>query len=237
MKPTFVLVICLLLGNLVSAQKTLNKVSSVSVNYDQLDIGEDSLLTKFVKIVPISKKRFLEKQKTAVHFVVPDSTKHRKKRGVIDLPTAKGSRKFVDKDPADETKQEFFYLGQIPFLNVYIVHGLYWETLDYKFISKTDGEEIQNFVDFPYVSANKKLLISIYADPYATEANLELFSIDKRKITNIFRASFKNWMPAPAKSFWSSDGSFYVPILYSSEYWKRNGNVNDNFRYIKISAL
>ncbi|RZJ73857.1 hypothetical protein [Flavobacterium sp.] len=232
--------ICLLFGNVVLAQvktpKALNKITAISANYDPLEIGEDSLLTKFIKIELIGKKLFLDKKKSAVNFVVSDSAKFRKKRGVISLPTKKGIRKFVDRDPADETKQEFFYLGQIPFLDAYIVHGLYWETLDFKFISKTDGEEIQSFGDFPHVSANKKFIISIYADPYSTEANLELFAIENRKITTIFSASFKHWMPASDQEmFWSSDGNYYLPIRYSSEYWKKDGNLNDNFKYIKIS--
>ncbi|MEC4003872.1 hypothetical protein OX283_004325 [Flavobacterium sp. SUN052] len=219
-------------------KKVLNKITGFSIKDSTQLIDNDSLLKKFIKIQLIDKKLFLQKKKTAVEFLVSDTTKIRKTKGVIKLPIQKGFKEYVDKDPFDETKQEFTYLGQIKFLNVYLVYGLYWEDLDYKFVSKIDGKEIQSFVDFPYISQNKKLIMSVYADPYATEAQLELLSLIKNKPQTIFYASFKNWMPAPAQEmFWGSDGSFYLPILYSTEYWKKDGSCNDNFSYIKITLI
>lgn len=221
-----------------SVPKPLNHITLLSVKEQEIVLENDSLLNRFVKIELINKKLFLEKKKTAVIAIVTDTAKIKKTNGVINLPLRKGVKQFMDKDPFDETKQEFTYLGRVNFLKAYVLGGLYWEELDYKFISQKDGREIQSFGSFPYVSPNKKSIISIYDNPYTTEADFQLFSIHRKKPVAIFFASFKNWMPAPGGDmFWSADGCFYLPMLYSNEYWKEDGNYNDNFKYLKITVL
>ena len=155
------------------------------------------------------------------------------------MPIKGGLKTFIDKSPLDEAKQEYSYLGQILFLNVYLIEGLYWENLDYKFISKLNGKEVQSFSGFPYISPDKKYIITVNADPYDTDADVELYKIINGKPKNILRASFKNWMPAVDKvnMFWSNDGHLYVPILSPEEFWKPDGNLNDKYEYIRISIL
>jgi hypothetical protein len=241
MKYTLLLFFLLIFNYQLLAQikeaKKLHFISSLTVNNETIDIAEDSLLNKYITIQKIDKKVYLEKKKTAVTLFIADTT-IKKENAIIALPFHNGKREFVDKDPFDETKEEYSYLGQIKFLNVYLIKGLYWETLDYKFISKHDGKEIASFGSMPYISSNKKFIISVYDNPYTTEADFELFSIEKNKVITIFRTSFKNWMPAPnSEMFWNRDGSFYLPILYATEYWKKEGNSNDNFEYIKITMI
>jgi hypothetical protein len=83
----------------------------------------------------------------------------------LKLPIKAGLKTFIDKSPLDEAKQEYSYLGQILFLNVYLIEGLYWENVDYKFISKLNGKEIQSFSGFPYISPDKKYIITIKCGP------------------------------------------------------------------------
>ena len=216
-----------------------NKITSISVREREVSIASDSLLKKYVKINEISKLQFLAKRKTSVSYLTCDTLQLRKKKGVLSLPTQRGIRKFIDKDPFDETKQEYSYLGQIKFLGVYVVGGLYWEELDYKFVSKKDGKELQSFIDFPYISQNKKFIVCVYGDPYSEESQFELFSIVKNKVKSIFYTSFKNWMPAPEmKSFWGADGYFYIAALDKKKsYWDKDGNYRTDYKYLKLTIL
>ena len=215
----------------------LNQITYFTIGDSSQTIQEDSLLYKYVSIILIDKSLFHKKQKRAVNYLIKDTTNIKKINGTITLPTKSNNVQFIDRPVNEETHALYTYLGQIKFLNVYLIGGLYWEDLDYKFISKTTGEEIQYFGDFPFISKDQKHIISVYANPYNTEADFGLFSIVKNKPVPIVNVGFKNWMPAPdSEMFWSSDGNFYAKILYSTEYWKE-GNYNDNFRYIEISLL
>lgn len=216
-----------------------NKITTLSVKEKEFPLPSDSLLKKYVKINEVSKAQFLAKKKTSVSYLICDTLQFKKKKGVISLPTQKGIKKFVDKDPYDETKQEFTYLGQIKFLGIYVVGGLYWEALDYKFISKKDGKELQSFIDFPYISQNKKFIVCVSGDPYSEEAQFQLLSIINNQVKDVFYTSFKNWMPAAeTSSFWGADGSFYIPVLDKKEsYWDENGNFRTDCKYLKISIL
>ena len=221
-----------------SRNRQLSIITSLSKGEKEQPLPEDSVLKSYLRIELISRSQFLSKQKTAVNFVTTDSTGIKKKNGKLRLPIKTGSKVFTDKSPFDESKQEYTYLGQIGFLNAYIIGGLYWEELDYKFISKVNGAEMQRFGGFPYVSPDKKHILTIYADPYDTDADLELFNMVKGRPKLVIRVSFKNWMPAVDKvnMFWSSDGYFYVPVLAPEKYWKQDGNLNDKYEYIRIGV-
>jgi hypothetical protein len=115
----------------------------------------------------------------------------------------------------------------------------YWESWDYKFINKTTGKEEVSFVDYPFISPDKKHIISISANPYNTTADLELYSILNNKVRMIMGASFKTWMPVNGADtmFWSSDGFLYVAALPVSTYWNANGDFNTDRQYIRIKVL
>lgn len=220
-------------------KKKLNVISSLFVNNKEVPLGDDSLLTNYFRIEPVNKAIFKSKQKTAVEFMDRDSSGIKKKNDTLRLPIRKGYKVLVDKSPFDESKQEYTYIGKIRFLGVYVVGGLYWETLDYKFIDTITGKEVQSFGSLPLVSPNKKNIITIYADPYDTDADVELYQLVNGKPRNILRVSFMNWMPAVEKvnMFWSSDGHLYVPVLSPEKYWKPDGNLNDEYEYIRITVL
>lgn len=220
-------------------KKGLSVITSLSVNDIEVPLDDDSLLKKYLRIEPVSKVTFILKQKTAVDFIDGDSSGVKKKNDSLWLPIKRGYRIFIDASPFDESKKEYLYVGQIRFLGVYIVGGLYWEELDYKFIDKISGKELQSFGSLPLVSPNKRYIITVSADPYDTDADVELYQLVNGKPRNIMRASFKNWMPATDKvnMFWSNDGHLYVPVLSPEKYWKPDGNLNEEYEYLRIKLL
>jgi hypothetical protein len=222
-----------------SKKKNLSVITSLSVHGKEKELDNDTILKNYLHIEPVTKAEFLSNQKTAINFVVVDSPGIKKKKGRISLPIKSGTRVFIDKSHTEENRQEYSYLGEISFLNVYVIGCNYSESADYKFISKLNGAELQNFSAFPYISPNKQHIIAIYTDPYETDADLEFYQIVNGKPENIIRASFKNWMPASEKvnMFWGSDGNLYVPVLAPEKFWKPNGQLNNQYEYIRISIL
>ena len=243
-KLTALLLACLTCPSVIMAQaKTvppipLNKIASLSVKGIEQPIEEDSLLTKTIKVELIGKSVFMAKKKQAVSDFLTAKKAVKKIKGKLKLPLQKGTKTIADNDVLDETHQVYDYLGTIDFLNVYVISGVYWEDLDYKFISKADGTET-DFPYFPYISANKKNIISIYDDPYSNESEFDLYKIVNKKPQSILSVTFKNWIPALEKErmFWSADGNFYVPILYSDNYLDKTGNYSTDYKYIRISLL
>lgn len=219
--------------------KNLSVITSLYIHGKEKELNNDTILENYLHIEPVTKAEFLSKQKTAINFVAVDSPGIKKKKGRISLPIKSGTKLFIDKSHTEENRQEYSYLGEIAFLNVYVIGCNYPESADYKFISKLNGAELQNFSAFPYISPNKKYIIAIYTDPYETDADLEFYQIVNGRLQNIIRASFKNWMPASEKvnMFWGGDGNLYVPVLAPENFWKPDGQLNTQYEYIRISVL
>ena len=161
------------------------------------------------------------------------------KNGIIELKCQNKTFKFIDKPDAEEERQEFYYAGQIEFLNQYIIGGSYWESLDYRFIDKTSGEETAIFAEFPYISPDKKNIICIYTNPYETTADLELYSISNNKTKHIMSVSFKNWMPTveTGEMYWGIDGYLYLTVNHVNSFWTADGHLNEKCQYIRIKIL
>jgi hypothetical protein len=216
----------------------LNVMSSMTLN-EQVEYFEDmTRLKRFLKIELVSKKEYDAKKKTAVNYVT-NTDKIKKKKGVIILPCLKKKVKFVDKPDNEEDRHEYTYIGQIPFLNQYIVGGMYWETLDYKLIDKTSGNETIALGSYPHVASDKKHIICIYANPYENTADLDLYSIKNGKIKPVVSVSFKNWMNTleENKTFWSQDGYLYCPVNHINVYWNKDGNINNKCQYIRMKIM
>lgn len=220
----------------VLVQSDLNLLINSTENNSTTYYNEDMPLTKYLNFELIDQKLYLTKKKKAVSFLLADTLALKKINGTISLPCQKKTVKFVDKPAAEEDIQLYYYIGQINILNSYLVFGTYWEEYDYKLIDKITGEVKLSFLDYPFISGDKKNIICIYANPYEATADLELYSIDKNKIKRIMSASFKNWMPAGEKNdtFWSNDGYLYLPVLHNKAYWSQDGDLNKNFQYLRI---
>lgn len=257
-KPiTYYLIIALFSGFVYSQKKTsenspnrdsvklsseeLIQLSQLVINEEEIPLDSDNGVLDFFKLSTITQQEYETGLTKAAQLIIFDTTKVRKKNGIIQLICKNTTRKFVDyiPDATDyaESIQTFEYIGQIQFLNVYIVLGVYWEEYDYKFIDKTTGEEIASFFELPLISADKKQLISIQANPYEMTADVSYYKLNKNQIQPIATMSFTNWMPADFSSqvFWNLDGSFYIGVNSISTYWNSTGDTNPSKQFIKFT--
>lgn len=227
--------------SIVLTNDNISVISSLTVGDETLYFNEIETLTSYFQLSLIEKNEFLSKSKQACNYIIRDTNKIKKRNGIIELKCEQTIRKISDYIPDstgnDEDIQTFEYIGQIPFLNVYIVLGVYWEEYDYKFIDKITGEEIASFFELPLISADKKQLICIAANPYEMSADVSYFNINNKQILPIASMSFTNWMPADFSSqvFWNPDGSFYVGVNSISTYWNSTGDSNPSSQFIKFT--
>lgn len=227
----------------------INIISSLTVNKkaEFFETGEE--LTEYLSLELIDKPLFDSQKSTSVNFLLADRTENKKNNGVLELKCKDKIVKYIDKPEAEaaEAMQIFTYVGQIESLNKYLIGGSYWESYDFRFIDKTNGEETNTFVDYPYISPDQKHIICIYANPYESTADIELYTILESKIKLTMIASFKNWMPIVDENwmptnenseiFWSTDGYLYLTVNHVNSFWKENGRLNDINQYIRIKIL
>jgi len=227
----------------IPEQKT-GKISDVKLISADLKVlepeNEDDTTKVYLKgvidMTLVSKSEYEEKKTNAVDYLIEDTTKI-KKKGVIELPYQKGFKRYVDNasEEAGDNYQEYNYLGQIPFLNKYLITEQYYESGDYKLIDKKTGLVTAAFTNYPHISFNKKYIISIEPDIYISTADLELAEIDGPGIKTILSASFKYWMPVTDNKamFWGTDGCLYVPITHFQLFEEKSAEP----QYLKISIL
>lgn len=217
----------------------LNIITYLTENDSTIYFNDDEPLAKYFKLELIDQKLYNAKKKKAVSFLLANTTAQKKMNGTVTLPCQKKTVTFTDLPSEEETHRIYEYIGEIGLLNAYMVYGMYWEDYDYKLIDKTSGEETKTFVDFPNISADKKNILCLGANIYENTADLDFYTIDHKQIVQKMNAAFKYWMPAGeiTDMFWSADGNFYLPILASANYWKPDGNLNDQWQYIRIKPL
>ncbi len=217
--------------------KDLNIISHLSISDDHKYFEEEKALNKYLKIELIDKAMFEKKRPLAINFLSKDNA-IKKRNGVLSIPTTKKVVKFTDNDVDNDGYQIFDYVGQIGFLDQYLISGSYYEIGDYTLIDKRTGETTQTFIEYPYISPNKKYIIAIYTNPYEQTADVELYKINEKDITPIVSTSFIRWMPAvnPEDIFWARDGYLYLAVNHSAAFWKADGSLNDNYQYIRIKV-
>ena len=218
------------------------KLSAIKLIPEDLRVMVDEDKTIYLKgdvdLTLVDKSEYDAQKLTAVDYLAEDTTTIKKKKGVISLPYQKGVKLYTDNASEDESDNytEYTYIGQIPFLNKYVLYGQYWESHDYNLIDKKTGIVTAVFSDYPYISYDKRYIISILGDVYTDTAELALCKINGLAITNVISANFKNWVPVVSDKkamFWGTNGCFYVPVAQSSVYNEKNVD----FQYLKISIL
>lgn len=221
--------------NLTPEELNIITYSSASGKDKYFETGK--ALNNSLKIERIDKDLFEKKRSIAVDFLSKNDRGIKKRDGVLSMPTVKQVVKFVDKDNGNDGDAKFEYIGQIDFLNQYLVNGNYWESADYKMIDKVTGETMQSFIDYPYISDNKQYIIAVYANPYEDHhTDLELYRIQNKKVVPVLRAGFTNWMSSTQFKdiFWAKDGYLYLTVSHSTDFWKEYTNPNDKYQYIRI---
>jgi len=220
-------------------ESDLTIITYLTENDSTTYFNEDESLTKYFKLELIDSKLYKDKKKKAVSFLTADTLAHKKTNGIITLPCQKKTVTFTDLPSEEETNRVYEYIGQINWLNAYMVYGMYWEDYDFTLIDKTSGERTSTFVDFPNISADKKKIICLGANVYENTADLDFYIIDNKKIIQKMNTGFKYWMPAGENTdmFWSNDGNFYLPVVATNNFWKPDGSLNDQWQYIRIKPL
>ena len=157
---------------------------------------------------------------------------------MISIQLAKDSLTLVDNNLEEDT-ENYRYIGRIDDLDQHLVAVRYWESQGYRMIDQVEGHLTQEFLDYPYISPNKKYIISAYANPYEQQTELGLYKIDGREVKPIISADFQNWMPTmeSADIFWASDGYLYLAVTHSAAYWQEDGNLNNRSQYIRIKVV
>ena len=179
-------------------------------------------------------------KESQISYIVVDTANHYKKDSKLILPVGETHIEFADVEIDNDSLERFYYMGQIPFLNSYLMLLVGWEYFDYFLIDKTTGERSEFvFDDYPFVSPNKKYVVCIYANPYSTSAEMQVFKIAVNKLDYLYKFDFVNWMPTTQTTslLWISDNSFVVKAIHPKSFWDKEGNQNENGEYIKIEIL
>lgn len=214
----------------------LNVITSLSVNNTSMELPEDSVLRNYLKIELITEENFRAKQKTVVNYLLADTAKFRKKNGVTRLPVTGRTMILTDKQTGDDGMEVFEYLGQFVFLKAFLVRVQYWESMEYKLWSKSNGTSMGLFPSIPLISPDKKKIITISADGYENDSGLEIFSIPG-KFKSLLAVRFHNWIPgADDEIFWASDGMIYLPVRFTDKSIQEDNRTVQDL-YIRISLL
>lgn len=230
-------------GSLDKIQLTaqdLDIITSLSINEKTEFFEKGKHLKTYLNFELIDQATFEKEKNNAVNFLTADTTLYIKKNGIITLPTANKSIKITDKPGDDDYREEYKYIGQIEFLNQYLIEGSYYESLDFNFFDKTSGKNKQTFIEYPYISADRKNIICIYGNAYESTSDLELYSINNHEIKLVMTASFSNWFPTAEKLsdiFWSSDGNLYLQVIHIKAMWGERPENQAKPQYVRIKRI
>lgn len=228
------------LGEIQLTDGDLNIITSLNVKEKSESFEKGKPLKKYLKLELIDQLTFERMKNNAVNFLQADTTSFIKKNGIITLPTANKSIKIVDKPSDSDSNEEYKYIGQVEFLNQYLIAGWYYESLDFSFFDKTSGKRKQTFGEYPYISADKKNIICIYGNPYDSTSDLELYAITNQEVKLVMAASFTNWFPDAEKFsdiFWSADGYFYVTVIHAQAMWGETNDEKPKKQYLRINLI
>lgn len=192
----------------------------------EIRVSDDTLSFKL-----INKELFYEKKKTSSDHILYDTLNIVKKNGVISLPCKEKTVKLEDIDTDGDNMAMYKYLGQMPDFNAYLIYGLYFESFNYFLIDKTTGENIGSFGDFPALSPDKKLIVSIWGNIYDDVSEVGIYKTEKEdtsendtdseetgKFPIVCSYIFTKWLPLhvaygyETDYFWGNDGYLYVRI-------------------------
>ncbi|AUC81925.1 hypothetical protein [Lacinutrix sp. Bg11-31] len=127
------------------------------------------------------------------------------------------------------------YYGDIDFLNQYLMHHVYPKAEDafFSFVDRSTGKETYSFADYPYVSLDKKKIVSFTFDVYEEQFFIEIYKINQDKsivLENAFY--FVHWLKTHQNEVkWISNTEFAIEIV-NQNIW--NGSAIKNPQYLKI---
>jgi hypothetical protein len=220
--------------------ETLSETATVYFPGNDEAFTNSDTVSHYIKLELIDKKLYDSKIKSAVTFLVHDDAV-KKKDSIIILKCRDSLVTFTDHNVTDETHTEYDYMGQVPFLNQYVIYSLYYEDEDIRFFDRTTGKETAFFTGYPYISPDKKTILSVYHNVYENNAELSVDRITKQGIKPVIYGQFKNWHPADGGNgqhsmFYSKDGYFYLTALQVKNIEELNVSFGP-IRYLRIKVL
>ncbi|MEO5911568.1 MAG: SH3 domain-containing protein [Pelobium sp.] len=230
-------------GNLDEIQLTpsdLNIITSLNINEKSAFFEKGKPLKAHLKLELVEQSVFENQKSKTIDFLLADTNAIIKKNGILTLPTVNKPVILKDNPTDNDDSQEYNYLGQVPFLNQYLVEGSYYESLDFRFFDKTSGKETQAFGEYPYISANQKNIICIYGNAYESTSDLELYTIENQQIKLVMTASFSKWFPTAEKFndiFWGSDGNLYLEVIHIQAMWGETSDEKPKKQYLRIKLI
>ncbi|MGB2783944.1 hypothetical protein [Psychrobacter sp.] len=199
---------------------------------------EEKQLDKYLEIELIDRALFEKKRPIAVNFLSKNAKGVHKKSGVLSIPTTNKLVTFADNDVDNDGYQIFDYIGQMNVFNQHIVHGSYWEAWDYKMIDKHTGAITQTFSGYPYLSPDKKYIITTHTNPYEEQTELTLYKVYGKNFATVLDVGFSRWMVVGEMedSFWARDGYLYLSVNHRATVWTAEGDLNQQHQYIRIKV-
>ena len=219
-------------------------ISQIKLNYKDLITTEDKKPLKKINIRFVTKDEYLAQKANAVNFI-DTTTTIKKVKGKLRLPCQECKNKYITYIDSlapkyDDNRIEHTYIGEIPFLNQYLISTTYYEDWDYTLIDKTTGKKVY-LPASPYITPDKQHLIILFDNVWESITEFSLYSIDEaNKIKQVFSTTFTQWALVLDEKdreqvFMGSDGNLYAKVIYTSVRWDQKGHYNPRGQYICIS--
>ena len=221
-------------------------ISQIKLNYKDLITTEDKKPLKKINIRFVTKDEYLAQKANAVDFDFINTTNTIKKvKGKLRLPCQECKNKYITYIDSlapkyDDNRIEHTYIGEIPFLNQYLISTTYYEGWDYTLIDKTTGKKF-TLADYPYITPDRQYFMTLLDNVYEGVTEFSLYSIDEtNKIKQVFSTTFTQWALVLDEKdreqvFMGSDGSLYAKVINVSVRWDQKGHYNPRGQYICIS--
>ena len=221
-------------------------ISQIKLNYKDLITTEDKKPLKKINIRFVTKDEYLAQKANAVDFDFINTTNTIKKvKGKLRLPCQECKNKYITYIDSlapeyDDNRIEHTYIGEIPFLNQYLISTTYYEGWDYTLIDKTTGKKF-TLAAYPYITPDRQYFMTLLDNVYEGVADFSLYSIEgTNKIKKVFSTTFTQWALVLDEKdreqvFMGSDGNLYAKVIYISVRWDQKGHYNPRGQYICIS--
>ena len=200
-------------------------ISQIKLNYKELITTEDKKPLKKINIRFVTKDEYLAQKANVVDFIDTTNT-FKKIKGKLRLPCQECKNKYITYIDSlapkyDDNRIEHTYMGEIPFLNQYLISTTYYEDWDYTLIDKTTGKKL-TLAAYPYITPDRQYFMTLLDNVYEGVADFSLYSIEGiNKIKQVFSTTFTQWALVLDEKdreevFMASNGSIYAKVVHPS---------------------
>lgn len=206
--------------------------------YEKVSLKDE--MQQHLKVELISESEFNLKQSTKLDFLIHDTTTIVKVDGAFELPFFNGIKQFIDMPNYGDLSHEHYYIGRYTEINWYVVFTSYFEGSSYTLYNMNNSNDSIRIYGYPYLSVNKKHIISFSVLPYNDGSTLQLFDVmPDGKLRLQFAGAMEFWSPSNwgESIFMGSDGCFYTPVEHRMLPWDLTSRLDFKNQYLKITIL